>query len=199
MDAIADLADRYSASAKSASATSRILRCRMSRSATCRRCGARSTQSALATPNVNLVSDIIACPGLDYCSLANARSIPVAQEIVQALRATSTSRATSAGCTSTFPAASMPAAIITSATSAFSASRRTARSSIRSPSAAAPTSRPQLGTLIGPAVPYDEVADVVEDIAEAYLELRERPEELFIDTVKRLGVEPFKERVYATR
>jgi sulfite reductase (NADPH) hemoprotein beta-component len=40
---------------------------------------------------------------------------------------------------------------------------------------------------------------VVEDIAEAYLDLRERPEELFIDTVKRLGVEPFKERVYATR
>jgi sulfite reductase (NADPH) hemoprotein beta-component len=40
---------------------------------------------------------------------------------------------------------------------------------------------------------------VVEDIAEAYLDLRERPDELFIDTVKRLGVEPFKERVYATR
>ncbi len=93
----------------------------------------------------------------------------------------------------------MPAAITTSATSAFSASRRTARSSIRSPSAAAPTSTPQLGTLIGPAVPYDDVADVVEDIAEAYLDLRERPDELFIDTVKRLGVEPFKERVYATR
>src|SRR5262249_35601253 len=35
----------------------------------------------LATPNVSLVSDIIACPGLDYCSLANARSIPVAEEI----------------------------------------------------------------------------------------------------------------------
>ena len=48
-------------------------------------------------------------------------------------------------------------------------------------------------------MPYDEVADVVEDIVEAYLELRARPDELFVDTVKRLGVEPFKERVYATR
>ena len=48
-------------------------------------------------------------------------------------------------------------------------------------------------------MPYDEVADVVEDIVEAYLALRDAPEELFIDTVKRLGVEPFKERVYATR
>ena len=40
---------------------------------------------------------------------------------------------------------------------------------------------------------------MVEDIAAAYLELRERPDELFIDTVKRLGVEPFRERVYAAR
>ena len=57
----------------------------------------------------------------------------------------------------------------------------------------------QMGTLIGPSVPYAEVADVIEDIVEAYLALRDRPEELFVDTVKRLGVEPFKERVYATR
>ena len=57
----------------------------------------------------------------------------------------------------------------------------------------------ELGTVLGPAVPYGEIADVVEDIAAAYLELRERPEEQFIHTVARLGVEPFKERVYATR
>ena len=57
----------------------------------------------------------------------------------------------------------------------------------------------QMGALIGPAVPYAEVADVIEDIVEAYLALRDRAEELFVDTVKRLGVEPFRERVYATR
>jgi sulfite reductase (NADPH) hemoprotein beta-component len=57
----------------------------------------------------------------------------------------------------------------------------------------------QMGTLIGPAVPYVDVADVIEDIVEAYLALRARPDELFVDTVKRLGVEPFRERVYATR
>src|SRR5262249_17612130 len=56
-----------------------------------------------------------------------------------------------------------------------------------------------LGTLIGPAVPYAQVADLVEDIVEAYLELRMRPDEIFLDTVKRVGVEPFRERVYATR
>src|SRR5690606_26109572 len=40
-------------------------------------------EAGLATPNVNLISDIIACPGLDYCSLANARSMPVAMEIAE--------------------------------------------------------------------------------------------------------------------
>ena len=54
-----------------------------------------------------------------------------------------------------------------------------------------------LGTLLGPAVPYEQVADVIEDVVAAYVELRSRPDELFIDTVKRIGVEPFKERVYA--
>jgi len=48
-------------------------------------------------------------------------------------------------------------------------------------------------------VPYGEIADVVEDLAVAYLELRAGPDELFIDTVKRIGIEPFKERVYAAR
>ena len=48
-------------------------------------------------------------------------------------------------------------------------------------------------------MPYGEVVDVVEDIVEAYVELRARPDELFIDTVERVGIEPFKERVYATR
>ncbi len=57
----------------------------------------------------------------------------------------------------------------------------------------------ELGALLGPAVPYAEVADVIEDVVAAYVELRERPDELFIDAVKRVGIEPFKERVYATR
>jgi len=57
----------------------------------------------------------------------------------------------------------------------------------------------RLGTLIGPAVRYGEVVGVVEDIVQAYVELRAQPDELFIDTFERVGVEPFKERVYAIR
>ena len=57
----------------------------MLRSATCSELWQKLEAHELATPNVGLVSDIIACPGLDYCSLANARSIPVAQELTRAL------------------------------------------------------------------------------------------------------------------
>ena len=53
----------------------------MSARPTSTRCGRRSTDNGLAEANLDLISDIIACPGLDYCSLANARSIPVAQKI----------------------------------------------------------------------------------------------------------------------
>jgi sulfite reductase (NADPH) hemoprotein beta-component len=51
--------------------------------------------------------------------------------------------------------------------------------------------------LAAPAVPYAGVADAVEDVVAAYLELRARPDELFIDTVKRVGIEPFRERIDA--
>jgi sulfite reductase (NADPH) hemoprotein beta-component len=53
--------------------------------------------------------------------------------------------------------------------------------------------------LLGPAVPYAEVSDVIEDVVSAYVELRDRPNELFVETVKRIGIEPFKERVYGAR
>ena len=96
----------------------------------------------VATPNVGLVTDIIACPGLDYCSLANARSIPMAQELTRRFADLDLAR-DRASSTSRFPAASTPAATTTSATSASSASRRTARSTTRSRSAAAPTRMPR--------------------------------------------------------
>ena len=71
---------RATARARSASRTSRTWCCRMSAATICRRSGDALDAAGLATANVGLVSDIIACPGLDYCSLANARSIPIAQQ-----------------------------------------------------------------------------------------------------------------------
>ena len=185
-------------SAKSASVTSRIWCCRMSRSAICRRCGASSTPSASPRRTSISISDIIACPGLDYCSLANARSIPIAQEITRRFRNVDLARDLGrlhiniSGCINACGHHHVGHIGILGV-------EKNGEEFYQITLGGKADENATLGTLIGPAVPYAQVADVVEDIAAAYLELRQRPDELFIDTVKRTGVEPFRERVYATR
>ena len=152
----------------------------------------------LATPNVNLVSDIIACPGLDYCSLANARSIPIAQELTRRFANHDTANLIGrlhiniSGCINACGHHHVGHIGILGV-------EKNGEEFYQITIGGRADEQAQIGTLIGPAVPYAEVADVVEDIVEAYMALRDSREELFIDTVKRLGVEPFKERVYATR
>ncbi|GLR87433.1 nitrite/sulfite reductase [Bradyrhizobium iriomotense] len=152
----------------------------------------------LATPNVNLITDIIACPGLDYCSLANARSIPIAQELTRRF--------------ANHELANLIGRLHINISGCINACghhhvghigilgvEKNGEEVYQITIGGRADENAALGSLIGPGVKFDEVADVIEDVVEAYLALRERPEELFIDTVKRLGVEPFKERVYATR
>ena len=152
----------------------------------------------VATANVNLITDIIACPGLDYCSLANARSIPIAQELTRRFRNLDLARDLGrlhiniSGCINACGHHHVGHIGILGVEKNGEEFYQITLGGKADENAA-------LGTLIGPAVPYAQVADVVEDIAAAYVELRERPDELFIDTVKRTGVEPFRERVYATR
>ncbi|MGO3931491.1 nitrite/sulfite reductase [Rhodopseudomonas pseudopalustris] len=152
----------------------------------------------VATPNVNLVSDIIACPGLDYCSLANARSIPIAQELTRRFANHETANLIGrlhvniSGCINACGHHHVGHIGILGV-------EKNGEEFYQITIGGRADEDARVGDLIGPAVPYAEVADVIEDIVEAYLALREKPEELFVDTVKRLGVEPFKERVYATR
>ena len=152
----------------------------------------------LATPNVNLVSDIIACPGLDYCSLANARSIPIAQELTRRFANHDTAELIGrlhiniSGCINACGHHHVGHIGILGV-------EKNGAEFYQITIGGRADENAELGVLIGPAVPYGEVADVIEDIVEAYLALRERPDELFVDAVKRLGVEPFRERVYATR
>jgi sulfite reductase (NADPH) hemoprotein beta-component len=152
----------------------------------------------VATPNVNLVSDIIACPGLDYCSLANARSIPIAQELTRRFANPDTANLIGrlhiniSGCINACGHHHVGHIGILGV-------EKNGDEFYQITIGGRADEKAVVGTLIGPAVPYDQVADVIEDIVEAYLALRQRPDELFIDAVKRLGVEPFKERVYATR
>ncbi len=152
----------------------------------------------LATPNVNLVSDIIACPGLDYCSLANARSIPIAQELTRRFANPDTAELIGrlhiniSGCINACGHHHVGHIGILGV-------EKNGEEFYQITIGGRADENAELGMLIGPAVPFGEVADVIEDVVEAYLALRERPDELFVDTVKRLGVQPFKERVYATR
>jgi sulfite reductase (NADPH) hemoprotein beta-component len=152
----------------------------------------------LATPNVNLVTDIIACPGLDYCSLANARSIPIAQELTRRFANHETANLIGrlhiniSGCINACGHHHVGHIGILGV-------EKNDEEFYQITIGGRADEKAELGHLIGPAVPYDDVADVVEDIVEAYLALRAQPDELFVDTVKRLGVEPFRERVYATR
>jgi sulfite reductase (NADPH) hemoprotein beta-component len=152
----------------------------------------------VATPNVNLVSDIIACPGLDYCSLANTRSIPVAQELTRRFRDLSLQRDLGrlhiniSGCINACGHHHVGHIGLLGV-------EKNGEEFYQVTIGGRADEKAALGTLLGPAVPFAEVADVVEDIVAAYLELRERPDEIFLHTVERIGVEPFKERVYATR
>jgi sulfite reductase (NADPH) hemoprotein beta-component len=197
MDAIADLADRYSFGE---------IRVGHEQNLTLPHVAQRDLPAlwrdldavGVATPNVNFISDIISCPGLDYCSLANARSIPIAQEITRRFHNLDLQRDLGrlhiniSGCINACGHHHVGHIGILGV-------EKNGEEFYQITLGGKADENATLGALIGPAVPYAQVADVVEDIAAAYLELRQRPDELFIDTVKRTGVEPFRERVYAAR
>jgi sulfite reductase (NADPH) hemoprotein beta-component len=152
----------------------------------------------VAIPNVGLVSDIISCPGLDYCSLANTRSIPVAQELTRRFHDLDLAHDLGrlhiniSGCINACGHHHVGHIGLLGV-------EKNGEEFFQVTIGGRADEHARLGTLIGPAVPYAEVADVVEDVVAAYLELRARPDEIFLETVERVGIEPFKERVYATR
>ena len=197
MDAIADLADRYSFGEIRVGHEQNLVLPHVAQRdlpALWRALDA----VGVATPNVGLVSDIISCPGLDYCNLANARSIPIAQEITRRFRNHELARDLGrlhiniSGCINACGHHHVGHIGILGV-------EKNGEEFYQITLGGKADENARLGVLLGPAVPYAQVADVVEDIATAYVELRDRPDELFIDTVKRTGVEPFRERVYATR
>jgi sulfite reductase (NADPH) hemoprotein beta-component len=197
MDAVADLADRYSFSEIRVGHEQNLALPHVARRDLPALWKALD-KVGLATPNVNLISDIIACPGLDYCSLANARSIPIAQELSRRFANHNIANLIGrlhvniSGCINACGHHHVGHIGILGV-------EKNGEEVYQITIGGRADEHAELGALIGPAVKHGEVADVVEDIVEAYLALRARPDELFIDTVKRLGVEPFRERVYATR
>ncbi|MGO8833399.1 MAG: nitrite/sulfite reductase [Roseiarcus sp.] len=197
MDAIAELADRYSFGEIRVGHEQNLVLPQVAQRDLPRLWRALDA-AGLATPNVGLVSDIISCPGLDYCSLANTRSIPVAQEISRRFRDRDLARDLGqlhiniSGCINACGHHHVGNIGILGVEKNNEEFYQITIGGRADENAA-------IGTLIGPAVSYADVADVVEDIVAAYLELREDPQETFLQTVDRTGVEPFRERVYATR
>lgn len=156
------------------------------------------TALGLGTANVGLISDIIACPGLDYCSLANARSIPLAQRLSQRFsdpeRARDIGRVhlNISGCINAcghHHVGHIGLLGVEKKDEEFYQITLGGKGNYKA----------RLGELLGPAVGESEVVDVVERIVDTYLDLRSGPSETFIAAVQRLGIEPFKERAYGTR
>jgi sulfite reductase (NADPH) hemoprotein beta-component len=197
MDAIADLADRYSFGEIRVGHEQNLVFPHVARRdlpALWRMLNA----IGVATPNIGLVSDIIACPGLDYCSLANTRSIPVARELTRRFRDLGAQREIGrlhiniSGCINACGHHHVGHIGLLGV-------EKNGEEFYQITLGGRADQKAELGALLGPAVSYAEVADAIEDVVAAYVELRERPEEIFLDTVKRVGIEPFRERVYAAR
>ena len=148
----------------------------------------------LATANLDQITDIIACPGLDYCSLANARSIPVAQKI--ALRFADAERQADIG------ELKLKISGCINACGHHHAGHigilgvdRKGVENYQLTLGGSGAEDASLGKIIGPGFDEDGIVDAVERAVEKYLAVREDGER-FLDTYRRVGMEPFKEAVY---
>lgn len=149
----------------------------------------------LATANIGLVSDIIACPGMDYCALATARSIPVAQEIATHFQALGLEEEIGAlkikisGCINACGHHHVGHIGILGLDRAGVENYQITLGGDH-------TETMTLGERAGPGFAYDEIVPAIERLLRAYLELREDREETFLDAYRRLGAEPFKAALY---
>lgn len=150
--------------------------------------------AGLATPNLDLISDIIACPGLDYCSLANARSIPVAQKIANRFAELDRQRDLGelklkiSGCINA--CGHHHAGHI-----GILGVDRKGTENYQLLLGGSGAEDASLGKITGPGFDEDGIVDAIERTVDKYRELREG-DERFLDTYRRVGMDPFKEAIY---
>ncbi|ADY64330.1 MULTISPECIES: nitrite/sulfite reductase [Rhizobium/Agrobacterium group] len=153
--------------------------------------------AGLATANAGLITDIIACPGLDYCALANARSIPVAQEISTRFGAPERQaeigelKIKISGCINAcghhhvghigLLGVEKKGAELYQITLGGSGDENTS-----------------IGEIIGRGFEPEKVTDAVETIVDTYLGLRLSKEETFLEAYRRVGPQPFKDALYGS-
>ncbi len=149
----------------------------------------------LATPNVGLLTNVISCPGGDYCALANAKSIPVAAAIQERfddldyLHDIGELDLNISGCINACGHHHVGHIGILGVDKKGEEFYQLTLGGSGEEDAS-------LGTMLGPALPADKVTEAVEQMVEVYLREREEGER-FLDTFRRTGVAPFKEAVYA--
>jgi sulfite reductase (NADPH) hemoprotein beta-component len=149
----------------------------------------------LDTANRGLVTDIIACPGLDYCALANARAIPIAQAIAKRFEDPALAERVGelgikiSGCINACGHHHVGAIGILGVD-------KKGEEFYQLTLGGSAEAEASLGQVLGPAVPANKVADAVDTMVEVYLRERQVGER-FLDTFRRTGLAPFKEAVYA--
>ena len=153
------------------------------------------SQVGLATANVGLLSDIIACPGMDYCALATARSIPVAQEIATHFQALKLEhdigplKIKISGCINACGHHHVGHIGILGLD-------RAGVENYQITLGGDATETATIGDKTGPGFAYDEIVPAIERILRAYLAVRLHAEETFLETYRRVGFAPFKVALY---
>ncbi|MHA3914644.1 nitrite/sulfite reductase [Halovulum sp. GXIMD14793] len=153
--------------------------------------------AGLATANIGLISDIIACPGMDYCALATARSIPVAQQISEAFSDLDAQhdigplKIKISGCINACGHHHVGhIGILGLDRAGVENYQITLGGDGRETTA--------IGTRTGPGFAHDEIVPAIERLIAAYLSIREDASETFLQTYQRAGMEPFKAALYET-
>jgi len=193
IEAVADLADQYSFGEIRVSHEQNLILADV-RKSDLYEVWQAAKQLGFATPNIGLITNIIACPGGDFCSLANARSLPVAAAIqarfedLDYIHDLGPIDLNISGCINACGHHHVGHIGILGVDKDNNEFYQVTLGGAQGNNAA-------LGKVIGPSFSAGEVAEAVERIIETFVEQRHE-EEFFIDTVRRVGIEPFKTRAY---
>jgi sulfite reductase (NADPH) hemoprotein beta-component len=196
MDVIADLAERYSAGEVRVSHEQNLILPHVAMD-DLPAVFAILQANGLATANRGLISDAICCPGLDYCALANARSIPIAQRIserfheIERQRNIGELKIKISGCINACGHHHVGHIGILGV-------EKKGEEFYQITLGGSADENTSVGDIVGKGFSADEVVEAVETIVETYLARRRGPEETFLDAYRRLGQEPFREALYAT-
>ena len=194
VDKIADLADKYSFGEIRVTHDQNIVLADVEQNALFDLWN-EAKENGFATPNLDMLTDIICCPGGDFCALANAKSIPIAEMIQQRfdnldyVYDIGELELNISGCMNACGHHHVGNIGILGVDKKGAEFYQISLGGISGKNAS-------IGKILGPSFAAEEIADVVEKIINVYTENRTE-EELFIDTYQRIGITPFKERVYA--